>query len=828
MPGTEFPKRLAAIAILALAYALTAKGGLLLAVVHGHVGTAWMPAGIALAALLMRGVGIWPGVLIGSFIGNVSSDLGPLPSVIIATGATLEAVLGTLLLRRVGTGLDSLHSVRGVLTLMLGVALGVTMISAVFGTVALTLAGKIGAGAAWSAWRSWWLGDAVGIAFLTPLIIAWRVDVPTKLAAIQNALSNRRALLALIPVAVALLTFVFRPDLPLLRLSPLIVIGPVAVIAALFAGARAVTLSNLIVASIGVWATASGSGPFNAPIATDVALAIQTHGYALAVSTLLVLAARVERERAEQSAQGSQALFETLFRGSPLPIAIARLSDGRFFEANDAAYKLFGHAREEVLGKTTLEMGVWPSTEGRDLLIHQLRTTGRADDVELQLRRRDGELLDVLYSARVMEFQGQPCTIATIHDITARKRAVDQVRESESRFRSVWETTADSALIIDRQSIIRFANPALSDLTGYQASEVIGQPLALLQPDSMKGAHEAGIRHYLDTGQRRLDWRGAEIAVRHRDGHDIPVEIVFSEMQLDGERCFVGFLRNIEKRKSAEQALRKSEERFSGVFNSSPGPINVANFQTGMYREVNPAWCDVYGWTRDEAVGKSSMDLGIWVNREDRADMRGELTAGRKVRGREYRARRKDGRIIHILLDAERMDWQGEDAILVQTTDITALKMAEQAVRRSDERFAKVFHSSPDAIVISRLSDGVYVDINDAWEKLCGYSRDDVIGTSALDLGIWVDPEDRRKLIEHMKQGATVRDFEFKLRRKDGSEALALMSAEIIEEDGERLLLALLMDITEKKRAEVQLRESERRFADVLEAAGEYVWEDRP
>lgn len=825
MPRTEIAQRLIAIAILALGYALAAAASLKLAVVQGHVGTAWMPAGIALAALLIRGTQLWPGILLGSAIAVSLSGVPVWAALLVAVGATLEAVIGVWLFGRLGIGANLLQSVRGVLCLMGPVGLLATTVSATIGTFSLYAAGSLPQSELGLAWRSWWLGDALGIAFFTPLIVAWHVDVPNRLAALQSALSNRRALLVIVPVLVALLSFIVYSDTQLFRESPLVAVGPVAVVTALFSGAKAVTLGNVLVAAVGIWGTHLGVGPFSTGDSHDAAFSMQAHGFALAVSTLLVVAARVERERAEQSAQGSQALFETLFRGSPLPIVIARLTDGRFFEANEAAQRLFGYSREEVIGKTTLDLGTWPSTVKRDALIQQLRTTGRADDVELQLHRSDGALLDVLYSARVVEFQGHPCTIATIHDVTARKRAADLIRESESRFRSVWETTSDTALIVNSQSIIQFANPAIGELTGYSADEVVGQSLSMLQPDRMKGAHEHGMRRYLETGERRLDWRGAEIVVRHRDGRDIAVEIVFSEMSLEGERCFVGFLRNIDKRKSAEQALRKSEERFARVFNSSPGPINVANLKTGIYREVNPAWSDVYGWSREEAVGKSSVDLGIWLSTADRADMRGELFAGRKVRGREYRVRRKDGRVIDILLDAERIDWEGEEAILVQTTDISALKAAEQAARRSDERFAKVFHSSPDAIVISRLSDGTYVDVNDAWEKLCGYGRSEVLGRTAMELGIWVDPADRVRLVERLKQGAAVRDFEFKLRRKDGSVALALLSGEIIEEGDDRLLLALLMDITEKKRAEVQLRESERRFADVLEAAGEYVWE---
>ena len=104
----------------------------------------------------------------------------------------------------------------------------------------------------------------------------------------------------------------------------------------------------------------------------------------------------------------------------------------------------------------------------------------------------------------------------------------------------------------------------------------------------------------------------------------------------------------------------------------------------------------------------------------------------------------------------------------------------------------------------------------------------EALGKSAIDLNIWVEPADRSRLVSRLAEGGAVRQFDFQFRRKDGAVAQALMSAEVIELRGEKCLLALLADVTERRRAVEQLRESERRFADVVDAAGEYVWETDP
>jgi len=139
-------------------------------------------------------------------------------------------------------------------------------------------------------------------------------------------------------------------------------------------------------------------------------------------------------------------------------------------------------------------------------------------------------------------------------------RTLRALRDSEGRLRSLWETTQDCVLIIDRRATILFCNPAVEASFGWRPEELRGQALSVLQPEHLRQGHAEGMARYLASGQRRLDWHSTEIPVRHRRGHDIPVEVSFSEIQLQGETCFVGFLRDISRRKQAEDALRSANE----------------------------------------------------------------------------------------------------------------------------------------------------------------------------------------------------------------------------------------------------------------------------
>lgn len=134
--------------------------------------------------------------------------------------------------------------------------------------------------------------------------------------------------------------------------------------------------------------------------------------------------------------------------------------------------------------------------------------------------------------------------------------------ESELRYRLLWETSPDAVILLDTESKIHFANPAVKDVFGYAPEEIIGQSLKQLQPERLRGSHQMGLNRYLQTGVKQLNWRATETTGRRKDGIEIPIEVSFSDMQLNGQRHFVGFIRDISQRVRAEKELRENQEQF--------------------------------------------------------------------------------------------------------------------------------------------------------------------------------------------------------------------------------------------------------------------------
>lgn len=144
----------------------------------------------------------------------------------------------------------------------------------------------------------------------------------------------------------------------------------------------------------------------------------------------------------------------------------------------------------------------------------------------------------------------------------SQREAKRALQESELRYRLLWETSPDAVILMDTKGTIHFANPAVRDVFGYTPEEVIGKNLSTLQPERLAIGHQAGVSRYLQTGLRRLNWRATETVGRRKDGAEIPIEVSFSDMVLNGERRFVGFIRDITERKRAEKELRENKEQF--------------------------------------------------------------------------------------------------------------------------------------------------------------------------------------------------------------------------------------------------------------------------
>ena len=263
----------------------------------------------------------------------------------------------------------------------------------------------------------------------------------------------------------------------------------------------------------------------------------------------------------------------------------------------------------------------------------------------------------------------------------------------------------------------------------------------------------------------------------------------------------------------ANEELETSAEQYRLLFEGNPMPMWVFDRESLRFLAVNEAAIRHYGYSREEFL---SMTIAEIRPEEDVPKLL--ESASRQVTGLSetalWRHRKKDGTAIQVEITSHPISLDGRDAELILSHDVTEQRKYQESLRRSEERFAKAFRSSPVATTIT-TRDGRYVDANDAFVKMMSYQREEVLGKTSQELRIWVDPEDRRKWLQQLDDSGRTEAFETRMRTKSGEERRVQVSAERIALDGKPCMLANTLDVTEARRLEEQFRQAQK-----MEAVG--------
>jgi two-component system, cell cycle sensor histidine kinase and response regulator CckA len=271
---------------------------------------------------------------------------------------------------------------------------------------------------------------------------------------------------------------------------------------------------------------------------------------------------------------------------------------------------------------------------------------------------------------------------------------------------------------------------------------------------------------------------------------------------------FVALAQDITERKLAEEALRASEDRFRRSVEHSPIAMAIVAMD-GTIEYINRKAIKVFGylpediptmerwWFQaypDEAYRNSV--VADWIGRIQKA-----MTEEGEIAGNNYQVTCKDGSVKTMFISGTPVAGK----VFVLFDDITERMNAQEALRESEERFSKVFRISPYAYLIASMEDGRILEVNDAFTTLCGYSREEALGRSTIDLGLWVTDSDRGRMVATVREKGTVDRIETMLRAKNGSAQTVLFSARLIRVGNKPCIISVVEDITERKKSEALL-----------------------
>jgi diguanylate cyclase (GGDEF)-like protein/PAS domain S-box-containing protein len=355
-----------------------------------------------------------------------------------------------------------------------------------------------------------------------------------------------------------------------------------------------------------------------------------------------------------------------------------------------------------------------------------------------------------------------------------------------------------------------------------------GRPL-LLTPDSGKDANLPEILENI-IGTDSIDWLGVPLMAGGQAIGVLAVQSYTGDVRYDQKHLeLLQFVSNeiatALERKRAGDLVRENEEKYRSLFDKSPVYITLIELPEGTFVEVNDACLAGFGYTREDVIGKTTLDFGAWEDPKQRELFFKTLQEKGKVNNFEAVMRRKDRSPITVLFTATRLRIGSRDYVLNLLLDVSERRLIETRLRDNEAKFRLVFDQSPSMIALLGCPDGEFVEVNDIGVETFGHVREAMIGRTSVELDVWVNPEDRTRYLGMLRERGTVRDFEAVLRRKNGEHFDVLFNGSIVTLGGRQYSLNSIKDITERKEADARLRESDQRFRDLVDSTDGIVWQ---
>jgi diguanylate cyclase (GGDEF)-like protein/PAS domain S-box-containing protein len=493
--------------------------------------------------------------------------------------------------------------------------------------------------------------------------------------------------------------------------------------------------------------------------------------------------------------------FEAILNATTESIFLVDVS-GTLLAINDIAASRLHHTRAEMEGKSIFDFFPSEVAESRRNNFFEVARSGVARYTEDQRGDRH-------FSMNYYPIKDAGGTVEAIAvyatDITTRKVAEKALRDSESRYRRFAEELP-LGIVITQDGLIKYTNLSTAQMLGYQVNELLEKPfLPLVCEDDRP--------RLLDLHRRRMAGEvihpNYDVGMIRKDGELRHWSMHASTIEWDGKPSALGSCIDITERRLRERELQLTQQRLTFAQRAANAGLWDWELNTDtMY--WSPEMCSLFGI--DSGTGEVS--LATWrsaVHPEDIDRARGrtlDAIRGATALTNEYRIVLPNGSIRWIAAYGNTMcDAQGK-AIRMSgiSIDVSERYQLETALRESEERYRNAFMVSPDAVNITSLTDGRYLEVSDGFCRMLGWSRDEVIGKTSIELGIWANKSDRKRFMETLRRDGSYTNLEANFVGKDGRVVTGLMSAHSMVMKGERCLLSVTRDITERKLADDKLK----------------------
>ncbi len=501
--------------------------------------------------------------------------------------------------------------------------------------------------------------------------------------------------------------------------------------------------------------------------------------------------------------------------------------EGRFLAVNPGPARRLGYSVEEVLGRPMRDFIDPQFRDEFDTYLREIERTGEAHGL-LALVTRSGE-------RRIWEYHNTlrtggvetPIVRGIAHDVTDRMRTQKALRASNEQllatareqermlrdltlFRTLLDQSTDAIQVVEPTTLrLLDVNETTCVQLGYSRDELLAMTVYDIAPQFGQMARAEVLRQLDETGSATF-----EREHRRKDGTTFPVEVNLRRVHLDREYG-VAITRDITARKQAEEALRERERIEKLVLDHLPVGVILTSGDEERTIYQNPKFLELFGYSIEQfptvaewwPLAYPEPVYREQLSRNWRRSMEAARTKG-EIEPNEVTITCHDGTEKYVRVLGRVIG----DRNFIAFIDLTERRQAEEALKKSEEKFSKAFQRSPLALTLLSAKDHRYIDVNETFQRASGWRRDEVIGRTPFDIGLWVNPAERVEVTKQIQTHGFVRNVEARLRIRDGSIRIGLVTGETIELNGEPCLITVTADITERKLAEEALRQSEERL----------------
>jgi len=512
-----------------------------------------------------------------------------------------------------------------------------------------------------------------------------------------------------------------------------------------------------------------------------------------------------EHRQSEEALRESEEKFRDLYENAPNAY-FSVSEDGIIKNCNKKAGELLGYQVDELIGQPRdILYADTLDGEKKAKKVFQKFTAGcNIIDEELQMKKADSTPVWISMTVNaVLDTEGRfKESRSMVVDITERKKSEAILQEERQRAQNYFNIAGTMLLALDTDGNVTLINKKGCEILEYDEKDILGKNW---------------FKHFLPVPMRRKVhsifqqiMNGHIYKFQHVNDHSVVSQSGkekyiswHNSLIMDEHGQILGTMssgEDVTERRTAEVALRQSEERFSKAFNASPDMVIITNLEDGKYIEVNDSFVNITGYQREELIGHTVDDFNLWTNPEDAEKMMRLIDRDGQFRNEEFNIRTRSGEIRIWLCSAEKIKIGADTCMIAVSTDITERKQSEELIR-------SISHSSPLGIFI--VQDEKFKYNNPQLQKLTGYSEKELIDKRFLDIVAIEDIDVVKSSTIFTLQEESPYPCEYRILNKNGQIKWVLQTVSPIHFEGRAAILGNLMDITERKYLERKVIEYE-------------------